>query len=170
MNFVAWDRVVSLYPRGTFEHRQTLVTWTGASRFQRAMRKYIDRGFRISERAWTRQLGHLNFPLGGRWVGDTHTWTVMLGTSNINPPAPGTAWEPNLNSWLLGPQAGSDEPHRFLVRAKHIRSAILRHRYCATPRFRAFLLPRLMEQSNAEIMPGHFEDLAATEIEHGDDY
>jgi len=151
MNFVAWDRAVSLYPKGTFRRRAGLLTDTGAmSGCDAAVLKYKKRGFSIQEKAHPKELKRLPFPIGGRWVGDGHTWTVKLSTANIKHPAAHTRWEPGVNSWVLSAHDTfsyrANDPggsYSFETVFDTIGSKMFRYCYCATPNFLDFLEARL---------------------------
>jgi len=162
MNFISWDRVVSLYPRATFERREALATFSGARGFDNAMLKYGQRGFRIHHAVFTRELASLPFPFTGRWVGDGKSWTVPLDTIDLIAPVPEARWIPEANSWTLklNPHAAEDmEPLVCRIHAETLRSVIFRFRYCATQRFLDFIRPTLMKLGAYEVQRLQYEGL-----------
>ena len=153
MNFISWDRVVSLYPRATFERREALVSFSGARGFDNAMLKYGRRGFRIHHAVFTRELAKLPFAFTGRWVGDGKSWTVPLDTTDLIAPVPEARWIPEVNSWTLklDPHATVNmEPFECNMHAETLRSVIFRFRYCATQGFLDFIRPTLTELGGHE--------------------
>ncbi|KZV93086.1 hypothetical protein EXIGLDRAFT_749334 [Exidia glandulosa HHB12029] len=163
MNFITWDRVVSLYPAGTFEHRRALVTYNLAKHFDSAMIKYAARGFRIDSTLFDDKTTRGSFKFGTRWVGDSHCWVVKLDTAGLTPPAVPVQWE--VNSWDLGYHVDHNPVETFgacAIKSSPIRSIIFRHRYCVTNGFFDYLLQVMKTQGNYE-----FERMQAMELAPG---
>ena len=153
MNFISWDRVVSLYPRATFERKEALVSFSGAGGFANAMLKYARRGYRIHHSVFTQELSNLPFSFTGRWVGDGKSWTVPLDTTDLIAPVPQARWIPEANSWTLrlNPEAtGNVEPFECCIRVDTVRSVLFRFRYCAALGFLDYIRPKLHDRGSYE--------------------
>ena len=94
MNFVSWDRLVSLYPREAFRPLERL-------EFCRWNQGYSRRVSSIRLSLSNSGLDEIPFPSVGHWVGDRTTWSVKLRTANIRPPKSVFRWDSELNSWVL---------------------------------------------------------------------
>jgi hypothetical protein len=89
MNVISYNRAYSLYPRATFDERETLLTPRNPEhrdiRFH-AIQKYKDRGWRVMQQPSLR-----NEPLyafGSRWIDDRYSWVIGLPPLSINAPPP----------------------------------------------------------------------------------
>ncbi|KZV93094.1 hypothetical protein EXIGLDRAFT_717624 [Exidia glandulosa HHB12029] len=156
MNFITWNRVFSLYPAGTFEHRRALVTYDKDRHFDLAMIKYAARGFRIDSHLFDDETARGPFKFGTRWV-------VKLDTTGITPPEIPVAWD--VNSWTLGRHAEHRTVSLFgpcATKTFPLRSIMFRHRYCITDDFFKFMLAVLKEQG-----PYEYERLRATDLAPG---
>ena len=101
MNFVSWDRVVSLYPKAIFGRRAVFFKYGIFFDIDEAMERSTRRVSRIQISSPTSSLVGMSFPHGGRWVGDGKTWTVKLSTSDIKPPKSNLHWEPEIDEQVL---------------------------------------------------------------------
>jgi len=101
MNFVSWDRVVSLYPKATFGRRAVFFKYGIFFDIDEAMERSTRPVSSIRISPPTSALDGMKFLNGGRWVGDGNTWTVKLNTSDIRPPESNLHWEPELDDFGL---------------------------------------------------------------------
>jgi hypothetical protein len=115
MNYITWNKAVSLYPYATFEQRRTLVLNRNVT-FRAAKAKYIARGFAF-QRTFTpdeaRRPGP--FQAGPRYVGDNKSWVLALETDSLSLPVPASsvpACDPAVvHSWDLTNLWYSDTLH-----------------------------------------------------------
>jgi len=116
MNFIAYDRAYSLYPKGTFITRQSLVTKLVMLHFnecQLAFNKYKARGWDV---LWTadklRSYANSPFRTELRRVGDSECWTIPILPKLDLPPntLEGNTWTLNLRS-----SRGQSSEHTFFV-------------------------------------------------------
>jgi hypothetical protein len=93
MNVLSYNKAYSLYPRTTFDERETLLTPRNPEhrdiRFH-AIQKYRDRGWRVMQQPSLRNEPFYAF--GSRWIGDRHSWVIDL------PPVPTVAPPPTPRS------------------------------------------------------------------------
>ncbi|KAJ3510693.1 hypothetical protein NLJ89_g4533 [Agrocybe chaxingu] len=80
MNFITYDKAISLYPQATFDQRRALAchpNWQGR---REAYAKYRSRGWKIIKNAWRLEAEDPESPfaLGIRRVGDSKCWTVPI--------------------------------------------------------------------------------------------
>ncbi|KAH7099616.1 hypothetical protein BKA62DRAFT_621259 [Auriculariales sp. MPI-PUGE-AT-0066] len=164
MNFIAWDRAVSMYPRATFERREGLLNYDKKSFSDTpAIEKYESRGFRIrteiESHDFTRSQDPMTtspddgtafegaIPFGPRFVGDGNCWTVKLDTTNLQV-APGVMrWSLEANSWSLSRSFGT---RKKLTKFENLRSGSLKHVYSVTREFHDFLKDLLIDKSDSD--------------------
>jgi hypothetical protein len=106
MNFITWNCAYSLYPRATFEHRQSLAVNVAADQ-SKALRKYVERGYAILS-SFSAPTGSLYFQNVLRWTDDAHSWALNLRDPCVASPPPLTASSRPIqhdpitqNSWKL---------------------------------------------------------------------
>lgn len=94
MNVIAYDRAYALYPRATFEDHLSLYCKQVDDRDLSAIQKYKSRGWTIVHE-WPTvdpfSLQPINrdiIPLGPRWIGDKHSWSISLSLQGITSPPP----------------------------------------------------------------------------------
>lgn len=90
INAIAWDKAYCFYPKGTLEHRRSLVCRANGPNQEEAQKKYTARGFYVSPSLLTYGLNASDpaFPIGPRYVGDRQTWTISLDVTGVTPPLP----------------------------------------------------------------------------------
>ncbi|KAH8092536.1 hypothetical protein BXZ70DRAFT_898267 [Cristinia sonorae] len=87
MNVISFEKAYSLYPRATLHERRTFVNDLAPSPArQRAYQKYTERGFHLCYGTVPNSSGvDPAFPLGNRYIGDEHCWTIPLDISGVGP-------------------------------------------------------------------------------------
>jgi len=148
MNVISHEKAYSLYPRGTFNERRSLVLPRqdeNEERSRAAREKYIARGWNMVQ-ALTRDeiLDPTSafFP-GGRYVGDSKCWTIpILPKLQLPEGYIGTnSWDLNHNTWA----DNADISFTYLV------DPLLRHSYLVKETsLRRYILPRLLKDVKGE--------------------
>lgn len=110
MNAITVDTAISLFPVATFEENLNL--YLGRDRLENcaaALEKYKERGWELVNELSDEQLRDDNavFRHGKRWVQDSHTWRLPLGTEGIKLDADSAAMDldnppPKIDSMLCG--------------------------------------------------------------------
>ncbi|TCD68649.1 hypothetical protein EIP91_010304 [Steccherinum ochraceum] len=110
MNVISYEKAYSLYPRASIHGHRSLVTCAYPSRGQpAALEKYADRGFSIET---TIGVDDPDFPVGKRYFGDGHCWSLSLDMSGVEvnwavndvsspltqDPVAATSWSLKINS------------------------------------------------------------------------
>ena len=97
MNVITHEKAYSIFPRATFEERQSLI-YANEETALEALLKYQERGWKFFNRV------HVNeardplspFSQGSRHLGDSKCWTIRLQPTYADSPS---IWESN--SWRL---------------------------------------------------------------------
>ena len=105
LNYITWNKAVSLYPYATFEQRRSLILRENL-RFPVALEKYLARGFTFQRSLTTGEaMSPGPFQAGPRYVGDKKTWILQLETQSIpsaSIPASRRLYNPEtIHSWDL---------------------------------------------------------------------
>ena len=83
LNYITWNKAVSLYPFATFEERRSLILSENRS-FGLAQDKYLARGFTFQSVLTPNEARSPGpFKTGPRYVGDEKTWILDLETESI---------------------------------------------------------------------------------------
>jgi len=80
MNIITHEKAYSLFPRGSFEERRSLMISTEGSKQDAARAKYVSRGWTMVERLTEAELALKDksaFSSAKRYVGDTQCWTIF---------------------------------------------------------------------------------------------
>ncbi|KAF9522295.1 hypothetical protein CPB83DRAFT_864681 [Crepidotus variabilis] len=80
MNLITHDKAYALYPKATFEERQSLVYSTEGVKQDSARKKYVTRGWTMVEHLSPAEVNsdRTAFKSGLRHVGDSLSWTIDL--------------------------------------------------------------------------------------------
>jgi hypothetical protein len=117
MNLIAYDKAYSLYPKGTFTTRESLVAVEGPpdriGDYNRALQKYKARGWDIIDQVDVAvdDMDDPNFPFRSpemRRVGDSLCWTIPIYPKLELPPSTVEG-----NTWTL--DLSDQYPHNFTV-------------------------------------------------------
>jgi len=105
LNYITWNKAVSLYPYATFERRRALVISENVS-FPVAEEKYLARGFTFQDLLTPDEAKRPGpFQAGPRYVGDERTWILRLEIDSIpsaSVPASRWVYDPEMiHSWDL---------------------------------------------------------------------
>lgn len=111
MNYIAWDHACSLYPLGTLEERRTLVTYDRGRTFDRAIAKYLNRGFDVVTILSNTQSRAFRF--GPRFVGDGQCWTVKLDTTGVQAWPVEDRLDMTVNGWELAYHSKHGSSYRY---------------------------------------------------------
>lgn len=113
LNYITWNKAVSLYPCATFERRRSLILTENLS-FAVAQAKYLARGFTFQDTLTPDEAKSPGpFQAGPRYVGDKRTWILNLETESIpstSVPASRRVYDPEtIHSWDLTNLRYSDQ-------------------------------------------------------------
>ncbi len=86
MNFIAYDKAYSLYPRATFVKKEALNITTNGSGQEAGRQKYADRGWKLKDfvTSYDATTPKSGFSTVLRWMGDSKTLVVPLQPLNTN--------------------------------------------------------------------------------------
>ena len=115
LNYITWNKAVSLYPYATFEQRRSLILSENLS-FPPAQAKYLARGFTFQDILTPDEARSPGpFQAGPRYVGDKKTRILQLETESIpskSIPASRQVYDPEMiHSWDLTNLQYSDQLH-----------------------------------------------------------
>jgi hypothetical protein len=136
MNFICWDKVVSLYPVGILNDGMGLACTHPWRTTNTAMEKYEKRGFHILRHVRRTMIPWYILPLA-RHVGDRKTWTIPLDVSELTTGTPHWSLEYLCsNSWevTIG-FALQDDPEFSYAQLQFdcLRSVVLENPYTCSP-------------------------------------
>ncbi|KAI5117825.1 hypothetical protein M0805_003303 [Coniferiporia weirii] len=86
LNVITYRAAYSLYPKGSFEERRSLICRAKGQRYEKAIEKYENRGWKMDTTPITnREQMDLDssFRLENRWVGDRKTWVIPFDMSQV---------------------------------------------------------------------------------------
>jgi hypothetical protein len=163
LNYLTWNKAISLYPLATFERRRSLILSENSS-FPPAKEKYLARGFTFQQFLTPNEAGQPGpFQTGPRYVGDEKSWILDLETESIpltSIPASRRECDPEMiHSWDLTDRQYSDwldeappsniahgklwqtgEEHVPLIYFSLLREESLNHKYVVHREFYWFAL------------------------------
>jgi hypothetical protein len=83
LNYITWNKAVSLYPYATFEQRRSLILSENLS-FPLVQAKYLARGFTFQNTLTPDEARSPGpFQAGPRYAGDKRTWILQLETESF---------------------------------------------------------------------------------------
>jgi len=107
MNFITYEKAYSLYPRGTFGDRQSLVMTNVAmhrvENYERAYQKYNTRGWTICRQPTMKMIEASHFAPSPRQVGDSKCWTIPISPKVDFPPSDieGNTWALQYDDFIM---------------------------------------------------------------------